>query len=235
VPIIDADQEAWIADYMDLAQSLAMQVWRTAPHALELDEMRAIAYHGLVMAAARWRAYCEKNAYDPGRMEYFRPFVQRRVHGALMDEIRRADWATRSLRTRAKALQAAGADKGGLTDRELATRSGLSVTEVRATLRGMAQRPVSLEGEDLEVRGSTDVESNAFTTTMLTRVSAEIRNLALDQQTVLALHYFRGLQLQQVAKAMGITESRASQLHARAVLTVHAGMLQVAADPQAGS
>jgi DNA-directed RNA polymerase specialized sigma subunit len=42
---------------------------------------------------------------------------------------------------------------------------------------------------------------------------------------VLTLHYFKGLQLQQVAKAMGISESRASQLHARAVLAVHEQMI----------
>ncbi len=219
VPLVDK--------YLGLAQSLAQQQWRTAPHALELDEMRAIAWFGLVDAGNRWYAYCERKGHSPDAVEYFRPYVVARVRGALVDAIRSADWATRSLRTRAKALQEAGQDRGA-TDTELAQRSGLSVAEVRATLRGMAQRPVSLEAEDHDPHADTDVESSVFTRAVLTHVVAALRDLPADQQTVIALHYHRGLQLQEVARVMGITESHASQLHAKGVLVVHQRMLAAA-------
>jgi RNA polymerase sigma factor FliA len=216
-----------IEQYMGLAQSLAQQVWRTAPHALELDEMRGIAYLGLVGAAHRWEPYCAEKGYSPEALEYFRPFVVRRVHGALIDAIRSSDWATRSLRTRAKALQNAGQDRGA-TDRELAQRTGMSVAEVRSTLRGMAQRPVSLEAEELDPRTTDTVESSAFTTIVLSTVVTTIRELPGEQQAVLTLHYYRGMQLQDVAKTLGVSESRASALHADAVLAVHARMLTAA-------
>lgn len=217
-----------IQEYLGLAQSLAQQQYRKAPHALELDEMLGIANFGLVDAASRWHGYCERNQFDPERVEFFRPFVVRRVKGALIDAIRSADWATRSLRTRAKALQDAGLGKGGLTDTELAERSGMTVTEVRSTLRGMSMRPVSMEAEELEPVTSTDVESSAFTSTVLSGVVAAISRLLPEHQVVLTLHYHEGLQLQQVAKAMGINETRASQLHAEAVLAVHAVMVRAA-------
>lgn len=223
--------EALVLEYLDLAHSLARQVYRTAPHALDLDDLRGIAYLGLVGAAQRWKPYCSERGFSPLALEYFRPFVVRRVRGALIDAIRSADWATRSLRTRAKALQEAGQDKGA-TDHQLAERTGMSVTEVRNTLRGMAQRPVSLEAEDLDPQAHTTVESTAFTKIILSRVTTTIARLSPDQQVVLALHYYRGMQLQQVAKAMGITESRASQLHARAVLSVHAAMVDSATQEQ---
>lgn len=212
-----------IEQYMGLAQALAQQVWRTAPHALELDEMRGIAYLGLVAAARRWEPYCAEKKYSPEALEYFRPFLVRRVHGALIDAIRSADWATRSLRTRARALQDAGQERGA-SDTELAQRTGMSVAEVRSTLRGMAQRPVSLEAEELDPRTAENVESTAFTTAVLATVVATIRGLPAEQQAVLSLHYFRGMQLQDVAKTLGVSESRASQLHADAVLAVHARM-----------
>jgi len=226
---MDPDAQVLVETHLGLAQSLAQQVWRTAPHALDADELRAIAYLGLVGAAARWRPYCAERDFSPDALEYFKPFLVRRVRGALIDAIRASDWATRSLRTRARALIDAGQDRG-LSQVELAARSGLSLTEVRNTVRGMAQRPVSLEAEELDPGDEHDVESAVFTRGLLTGMVAVIRALEREQQTVIALHYHRGLQLQEVAQAMGITESRASQLHAQAVLAVHEAMLAAASN-----
>lgn len=221
------DPDSLIHQYMGLTQSIAQQVWRTAPHALELDELTGIAYLGLVSAAKRWPKYCVENNYDPMALQFFKPFVARRVHGALIDAIRSADWATRSLRTRAKALQQAGQDKG-IGEKELAEKAGMTVKEVRSTIQGMSQRPVSLEAEELDPVAGTRVESDAFTSDLLETFVGTIRDLEPEQQIVLTLHYFKGLQLQEVAKTMGISESRASQLHARAVLAVHSGMVTAA-------
>lgn len=221
------DVDGLITQYLGLTQSIAQQVWRTAPHALELDELIGIAYLGLVSAANRWEKYCAERNFDPEALEFFKPYVNRRVYGALIDAIRSADWATRSLRTRAKALQEAGQDKG-VPERELAERSGLSVKEVRATIHGMSLRPVSLEAEELDPAGGSGVEADAFATDLLETMVGTIRDLEIEQQVVLTLHYFKGLQLQEVARTMGISESRASQLHAKAVLAVHAGMLTAA-------
>lgn len=220
--VVDPDQ--LVADHLGLAHSLAQQVWRTAPHALDLEELKAIAALGLVGASRRWHGYCQEHGYSPEAVEFFKPFCSRRVYGSLIDAIRQADWATRSLRTRAKALQAAGQDKGA-SDRELAERTGMSVGEVRATIRGMSQRPVSLDAEEFEPRARTaDVESTVLTATVLGAAVTVIRLLPADQQAVLALHYHQGFQLQEVARMLAITESRASQLHARAVLAVHEAM-----------
>lgn len=224
---MDADMEALVHQYIGLSQSLAQQVWRTAPHALDVDEMRAIAHFGLVDAASRWKNYCAKHGHSPHALEYFKPYVVRRVRGALIDAIRSSDWATRSLRTRAKQLQDAGQDKG-VPEKELAERTGLSIKDVRSTIRGMAQRPVSLEAEELDPESNRTVESSAFTAQILGTVVDTVRALPGEEQVVLALHYFHGQQLQEVARSMGISESRASQLHAKAVLAVHAEMVTAA-------
>ncbi len=224
---MDADMEALVHQYLGLSQSLAQQVWRTAPHALDVDEMRAIAHFGLVDAASRWKPYCEKNGHSPEALEFFKPYVVRRVRGALIDAIRSSDWATRSLRTRAKMLQDAGQDKG-VPEKELAQRTGMTIKEVRSTIRGMAQRPVSLEAEELDPESNRTVESTAYTNHILTTVVDTVETLPDEEPVVLALHYFHGQQLQEVARTMGISESRASQLHAKAVLAVHAEMLTAA-------
>jgi RNA polymerase sigma factor for flagellar operon FliA len=224
---MDADMEKLVHEYLGLTQSLAQQVWRTAPHALEADEMRSIAYFGLVDAASRWKGYCARNNHSPDALQFFKPYVVRRVYGALIDAIRSSDWATRSLRTRAKMLQEAGQERGA-TEKQLVERTGLSVKEVRGTIRGMAQRPVSLEAEDLDPQSTGSVESSIFTQQVLSQVVETVKSLPEEEQAVLALHYFSGLQLQQVASSMGISESRASALHANAVLAVHANMVTAA-------
>lgn len=221
------DADALIHQYMGLTQSLAQQVWRTAPHALELDELTGIGYLGLVAAARRWSVYCAENGHDENALQFFKPYVVRRVYGSLIDAIRSADWATRSLRTRAKALQEAGQDRG-VPETVLAERSGMTVKEVRATIRGMSQRPVSLEAEELDPVADTAVEGDAFVTDLLGNLVGAIRDLDPEQQVVLTLHYYQGLQLQQVAKQMGVSESRVSQMHAAAVLKVHEQMLAAA-------
>lgn len=221
---VDVDQ--LITEYLGLTQALARQQYRTAPHALDLDELTGIAYLGLVSAARRWMAYCAEKGHDPHALQFFKPYVVQRVRGALIDAMRASDWATRSLRTRAKALQEAGQDKG-VSEQELADRSGMSIKDVRATIRDMSQRrPMSIEAEELDPMSGRGVESDAFTSAVLSTVVATIRDLDPEQQVVLTLHYFKGLQLQQVAEAMGISESRASQLHARGVLAVHQQMVE---------
>lgn len=224
---MEVDVDGLITEYLGLAQSIAQQVWRTAPHALQLDELTGIAHLALVECANRWVPYCLRNNFDPAALQYFKPYVARRVYGALIDANRSADWATRSLRTRAKALQEAGQDKGA-SEHELAQRSGMTVKEVRQTIHGMSQRPVSLEGEELEPVSGGGVESEAFTSDVLGSMVGAIRDLEPELQIVLTLHYYKGLQLQEVARTMGISESRASQMHARAVLAVHAEMVTAA-------
>lgn len=214
------DVDELINEYMPFSKSLAKQVYRTAPHALEEDELIGIAYLSLVATAKRWPSYCAENGHDEHALQFFKPYVARRVYGALIDANRAADWATRSLRNRAKKLQEAGQDKG-LGEKELAQRSGMTVKEVRATIHGMSQRPVSLEAEEYEPISGRGVESEAFTAGLLSTMVGAIRDLDVEQQVVLSLHYFKGLQLQEVARTMGISESRASQLHAAAVLAVH--------------
>lgn len=221
------DVDGLIKNYMSLAHSIATQVWRTAPHALELDELTGIAYLALCDCANRWVPYCNKNGYSADHLQFFKPYVARRVYGALIDANRSADWATRSLRTRAKALQEAGQDKG-VSEQELARRSGMTVKEVRQTIHGMSQRPVSLEAEELEPISGSGVESDAFTADVLGAMVDTIRDLEPELQIVLSLHYFKGLHLQEVARSMGISESRASQYHAKAVLAVHQGMVSAA-------
>jgi RNA polymerase sigma factor for flagellar operon FliA len=202
------------------ARSVAAQVWRTAPHAMELDELRSLAYAALVETASRWDEYCARHGYDPRRTEFFAPLAARRMRGAIYDTLRADDWAPRSQRTRYKLLQEAGLEQG-LSEGELAGKTGLSTEEVRSTLAGMGRRPVSLDADATrEYVDPGDVHEDAAQAAFLRALAECVRSLPGPQRAVLALHYYAGRELQQVAVLLGITESRASHLHTDGVLAV---------------
>jgi RNA polymerase sigma factor for flagellar operon FliA len=204
---------------------VATKVWKRAPTSLDRDELVSIAYLGLVRAAQEWPAYCQRNSYDPERVEYFAPYAERRVRGAIMDELRRSDWVKRSTREKIKQLVESGHDQGA-TSAELSARTGLSAQEVQVALAALQQRPVSLYAEGVEYSGTASDDTDAMD--LLQKFTLAVGSLSKVEQVVLALHYFEGLELRVVARVLGLTESRASRLHTDAVLRVHAVLLEAA-------
>jgi RNA polymerase sigma factor for flagellar operon FliA len=238
------DEERLVTSFTHVAKAAAKRRWRTAPHALEESELLSIAYFGLVQAARRWHDYCERKTketgtfYDPGREDFFAVYASRRCDGAIMDDLRSKDYATRSLRAKSKRLREAGQDEG-VTIIHLAEITGMKVAEVSRVINDMQNRPVSLEaeGNDFEITQTT--ESQATVRTILQATAKAIQDLPDEEQVVLALHYYKTresadqkkmvtLQLQQVAAELGVPEGYISTLHTRAVLSVHEAMLQAA-------
>jgi RNA polymerase sigma factor for flagellar operon FliA len=217
-----------VRQHHELAGSIAASIWRQAPHAMEREELRSIANLALVLAAQRWPTYCQERGYSPDRLEYFVPYATRRMRGAIIDTLRQADYATRSQRSRAKQLREAGSESGATED-ELSDRTGMSRSDIRDTLGSLARRPVSLDVEDSDSHPVTSVEGDFFVSSVLQSVTSTVGSLSLPQQAVLALHYFAGMELKEVASVLDITESRASHLHTDAVLLVHSAMARVVA------
>jgi len=213
-----------IASQMGHAQAVATRVWKKSPSVLDRDELTSIAYLALVRAADEWPRYCERHSYDPARVEYFAPYVDRRVNGAIMDELRKTDWVERSTREKIKSILEAGHGQDA-TQEQVQQRTGLSAKQVQKALSSLAARPVSLDAEGVEHGAEVD-SSNS--TELLQRFQQVVRELPKPEQTVLALHYFAGLELREVARMLGLTESRASRLHTEAVLRVHAALLAAA-------
>lgn len=224
---MDAYEEKLVIDHLELAKQVSRKIYRTAPHALELDELTSIAYTGLVQAAQRWKSYCQQRGYDSSRMDFFQVVARQRCHGAILDVLRSQDFATRSLRAKSKRLQEAGQDSGVSTT-ELAARTGMSRSEVSRVQRGMSNKPVSLEadGSDFEILQTT--ESIHHVNQMLSALVAGYNTLSVEAQIVIALHYYEGLELQKVAQRLSAPESWVSSLHTEAVLFLHGELEKIA-------
>lgn len=208
------------------ARAEAWRAFQRAPHALELDELHAIALTGLAQARARWKTYCAQYERDPNRIEYFVAYCLRRMRGAILDAMRSQDWVTRSARTRVKALREAGCEAGA-TEAELSRATGLSLAEIRDAEAALAARPVSFDAEPHDVTDSSaDVEGSAVVSSVLQTATAAIGTLPQTVQHLLIFKYYEGMSLTAAAAALGLEPEQARRQWEQAVLTVHDAMLR---------
>lgn len=217
-----------VTEIVPTARSEAYRVWQRAPHALEMDELEALALSGLAAAAARWVTYCAKHDHDPSRFEYFYAYCLRRMRGSMLDYLRSQDWVTRSARTKAKALREAGQDRG-LSDAELARITGMGIDEVRATNAAVSARPVSIDAEPYDVAGQDDVEGQAVVSEVLAALSAVVVRLSEPARVVLVLHYYHSMTVPELAPYAGVSVDEAVRLHQGAIFEIHRAMLGVVA------
>jgi len=231
-----------VLEMLPQAKSEAWKVFSAAPHALDLDDLTSLAYTGLMMAAQRWPAYCRERDFSPGCGQdpcggpetcgnrYFAAYSLRRIRGAMLDAMRSADWVTRSMRARARALRDAGQDLGK-TEEELAQATSLTRKQIRDTQAGVAARPVSFDslqadGAPHDVPDPGDTESQAVVSGILAEVLRAMDGLDAETQVILAMRYHRGLEFARIAELLGTDEQRVVELHNAGVLAVHAVMLR---------
>ncbi len=220
---------------MNLAKDIANREWRTATHALKLDDMTSLAFEGLVDAANRWEPYCAKNKYDPNATQYFKVFAALRIRGTIRDYIRRDQrWATRTLRSKAKQLKQAGQDEG-LSVQELSNKTGLSVPEIHKVNARLAQKPISLDAHltstneafdnnaksnDGFLKDPIDTEGSVFSNILLEVFVNTLEKLPKDELIVVVLRYYAKNDLKQIAEKLSMSETKVSQLHMSAITTI---------------
>lgn len=225
---------------MELAKNIALSEWRTATHVLQRDDMISLANLGLVDAANRWEAYCRRNEYDPSATQYFHVFARLRIRGTIRDQIRKDDWATRTLRSKAKKLKDAGQDEGKSVS-ELSELTGMSETDIRKVTTRLAAKPVSLdalayndnvENSSVDISEVEDTESRAFSRSMILSFLNTLQKLDKEIQLIIVLHYYSKLDLRKIAEELQLSEPKVSQLHRQGLLTIKEALTTVAKEMQ---
>jgi RNA polymerase sigma factor for flagellar operon FliA len=145
--------------------------------------------------------------FDPERGVAFEAFAIPRIKGAVIDAIRAADWVPRKARQRARAtgeqpaiLVSIDEDHGSVSD------DRVSISE-------------RLADDQLPEPGADLIESENKRELMGT-----LNRLPERERMIVTLHYFEGVPLQEIARSLGVTESRVSQLHTRALRMMRDGI-----------
>lgn len=187
--------ESAVQDRIVLADQAATTFWRKteAPPNVTLEDIKAAAYYGLMLAAHRYDAYCEERGFDSNDLSYFSVYCRKRIYGEMIEYLRDQDWLTRAARTRQKMLD--GLQEGEesvLSDEDLAEKTGLTVAQIRKVKVAADQAPISLTLEDgFELDPVAAYVDDEVTTNLLLEVMADVLSLmSYDERLLLAHRYY---------------------------------------------
>jgi RNA polymerase sigma factor for flagellar operon FliA len=200
------------------------------PAHLDVDDLYSVGLLGLIQAQRR---------FDPTHGITFAAYASMRIRGAVLDELRRVDWMSRTLRVKAKKLtdviSAIEQNVGRpATEAEIADELGISSEEYSILLDEV--RPLSyveldaLAGDDedsslhevIADENQPNARDLALKQELIKLVVERLQMLPDMQKKILAMYYFENLRLAEIAKVFGVTESRICQIHTQAVLSLKA-------------
>lgn len=217
-----SDADALITRHAELVKRIAYHLAGRLPPQVEVEDLVQAGMLGLLEAAAH---------YTSDRGASFETYAGIRIRGAMLDALRKLDWAPRSVhrkaRAAAKALREVENELGGeATDASVAARLGVGVDEYQRIVRdASACRLMSLE--DLKTADGVTVELPADATAdpladvtddaMRDALVAAIDQLPERERLVMSLYYEQELNLKEIGAVLHVTESRVCQLHGQAL------------------
>lgn len=223
----------WLIEaYAPLARYVVDRLNLRPGPALEYEDLLSQAVVGLIAAVDR---------FDPTRGIKFETYAYHRIRGAVMDMLRELDWLPRSVRQRESEMAAAyerlEAKLGRPpTDEELASEMDIAVEQLDELAREVAFQTVqSLEetvsspqweartvGELVADETAPSPEQEAERCAEQEMLARAVDDLPEAERTVVSLYYYDGLTLKEIGCVLGVTESRACQIHGKAMVRLRA-------------
>jgi RNA polymerase sigma factor for flagellar operon FliA len=213
-------REWLVVHYASLVKFVAGRLGAGLPRSVDTGDLVSAGVFGLMNAIDR---------FDPQQGAKFETYAIPRIRGAILDGLRSLDWVPRSVRSRSRQIQdAIAALEHQLgrapTDEEIATELQIEVVELEKWLADVAAGSVgpldhvamdsTASLGDASMQPGSALEEGELRDAM----KVEISKLPEREQAVLVLYYDDGLTLAEIGEALGVTESRISQIHAKAVL-----------------
>ncbi|MCL6440259.1 MAG: RNA polymerase sigma factor WhiG [Thermoleophilum sp.] len=223
-------RERLVLAYAPLVKYVAGRMASGLPAHVEEADLISYGLLGLIAAIER---------YEPEREIKFETFAITRIKGSIIDELRSLDWVPRSVRARAREIERVNAKLENQlqrppTDQEMADALGISVEEFQESLLQISNSSIVALDElwtvsdssgdqvslldTLQDPSAVDPAQEMDTTEMKDRLAEAISRLPEREKLVIALYYYENLTLREIGEVLGVTESRVSQLHTKAVL-----------------
>lgn len=211
-----------VVEHLPMVAGIAEKVVSYLRPPLDFEDLVAAGAVGLVKAA---------RDYDPSREAEFKTYAYIRIKGAIIDELRAWSFVPSGVIKQLQEAEAAYRELAGRrssapSDAELAEALGVSVEELyRRFEQGRAQRFLSLDGRgegcgfaEALADGNAARPGGRLEKKELTeQLAGAIEKLPVKQRRIVVLYYHQGLTMKQIGRALGVSESRVSQLHAGAI------------------
>ncbi|HEU0023692.1 MAG TPA: RNA polymerase sigma factor WhiG [Thermoleophilaceae bacterium] len=223
-------RERLVIAYSPLVKYVASRMSSGLPSHVEESDLISYGLLGLISAIER---------FEPEREIKFETFAVTRIKGSIIDELRSLDWVPRSVRTKAREIERANAKlehelHRAPTDKEMAKALDTTVDDFQDSLVRISNSSVvaldelwtvsDASGDQVSLLDTiqdpqaADPAREMDTTEMKDRLADAIARLPEREKLVVALYYYENLTLREIGEVLGVTESRVSQLHTKAVL-----------------
>jgi RNA polymerase sigma factor FliA len=226
-----SDKEECLKEYAPLVKRIAHHMMLKLPGSVEVDDLIQAGMMGLLDAAGR---------YDELRGAMFETYAAQRIRGAMLDELRGADWLPRSLRRDMRRIEAAISrlqQKLGKapSETEISKELGVSLPEYQQMLQeGRGAQLLYYEDfhgegdEDFFERFEFSTDSNPLELLQDGRfrdaLVQAIERLPERERLMMGMHYEQDMNLREIGEVMGVSESRVCQLHSQAVARLRTSM-----------
>ncbi|MFQ5672367.1 MAG: FliA/WhiG family RNA polymerase sigma factor [Nitrospinales bacterium] len=229
IKISPENSDRVIQEYAPMVKYVANRIALRLPPQVEMDDLISVGVLGLIDAIEK---------FDPNRGAKFKTYAEFRVRGAILDELRSMDWVPRSIRQKASSLDAVcqklQAQMGRPPEHEeIASEMGISIDEFFETLNQTQTMPM-LSLEELGIsrdegdarslldclagKADADPQVQLHLSELKGIIAKAIDTLPEKERLMISLYYYEELTMKEIGEVLGITESRVSQIHSKAVL-----------------
>ena len=233
---LTSEQERVLLEHLPIVRFLARRIHERFPQHVDIEDLVSAGVVGLMDAFSK---------FDPAKKVQFRSYAQFRIRGAILDSLRTLDWSPRELRRKGRAVEEAirvlTAHLGRApSEDEIAARMGIGLADYQQLLGDLKELEIgtlNLErnensGEEelayVPGRPEEDPLFRCLRGELEERLTGAIANLPDRERLVMTLYYYEEMTMREIGLALGVVESRVSQVHASAVVHLRAALRDLA-------
>ncbi len=219
-----SSQDEQVTKYAPLVKRIAYHMMARLPASVEVDDLIQVGLIGLLDAVGR---------FDGTQGAQFESYATQRIRGAMLDELREADWLPRHVRQKSRQIESAihrleQRNGKSPTEQEISAELGMPIDQYQSML-GDVKCSQLLYYEDFSdedsasflerylVDGSSDplsvLEDEGFRDSLI----AAIHHLPERERSMMGMYYEQDMNLKEIGAVLGVSESRVCQLHSQAV------------------
>jgi RNA polymerase sigma factor for flagellar operon FliA len=235
--VLSGEQERLLLEHLPIVRFLARRIHERLPQQVDIEDLVSAGVVGLMDAFAK---------FDPAKKVQFRSYAQFRIRGAILDSLRTLDWSPRELRRKGRAVEEAirvltahmGRPPG---EAEVADEMALGLEEYQqllGDLKGLEIGTLHMErnedsGEEqlayVPGKPEEDPLFRCLRGELEERLTDAIAHLPDRERLVMTLYYYEEMTMREIGLALGVVESRVSQVHASAVVHLRVALKDLAA------
>jgi RNA polymerase sigma factor for flagellar operon FliA len=221
-----SEGDALVTRHAELVKRIAYHLAGRLPPSVDVADLIQAGMLGLLEAASNYAA---------NRGASFETYAGIRIRGAMIDALRKLDWAPRSVHRKARAVAAAMRDIEKETgrdarDQEIAQRLGVGLDEYHSIIQDAASCRLASLDDAAATAIAPDDAADPFREVadedFRSALAQSIETLPERERLVMSLYYSDGLNLKEIGAVLKVTESRVCQLHGQALMRLKARLAE---------